>query len=247
MIRGLYSGAAGLRTQATRMSIMGNNLSNSSTPGFKQDVASVGPFPRLLLSRLVDGGQVAARVGAVGTGAGLREVSLDLHQGMLAESGKDLDLALDGAGFFALQAPDGVRYTRAGSFSRDADGQLSSSHGYPVLGEGGPILLPNGPVRVQTDGTVYVGEERVSRVQVIDFPAGTQFRKTGSDLLQADGGTEVTTANVRQFSLEASNVDPVNLMVDLMSASRAYESSQRLLQIQDQTLERAVNDVGRVG
>ncbi len=246
MIRGLYTGASGLRLQMTRLGILGNNLANASTPGYKQDVDAVASFPQLLLSRIRDTGQSIGLVGPVGTGAGLREETLDLRQGHLVDTAKPLDLALVGPGFFAVQTPEGVRYTRDGSFSRDSNGQLVTAQGYPVLGETGPITLPDGDPVVKPDGTIAVNNQPVARLRLLDFPQGTELKKTGDNLLTADGATPATQASVSQFTLEASNFDPVNGMIDLMAASRAYETNQRLLQIQDQTLERAVNDVGRV-
>jgi flagellar basal-body rod protein FlgF len=156
VIKGLYAGASAMRTQMARMAILGNNLSNATTPGYKQDVDAVGAFPKLLLTRMNANGKPAGQVGGVGTGAGLRQEQLDLAQGQISQTGKELDVALAGRGFFAVQTPDGVRYTRDGSFQRSADGTLVSAQGYPVLGQGGPITLPAGAVTIDSHGAVSV-------------------------------------------------------------------------------------------
>jgi flagellar basal-body rod protein FlgF len=228
------------------MAILGNNLSNAGTPGYKQDVDAVGAFPKLMLARLNANGNSAGQVGPVGTGAGLREEKLDLAQGKLAETGKELDLALAGRGFFAVQTPDGVRYTRDGAFQRSPDGQLVTAKGYQVLGEGGPIALPEGPVSIAADGAVSVGGQQVGKLQVTDFPDGTQLDKAGDNLLAAQGGAAAQQVEVKQGLLEGSNFDAVNEMVDLMAASRAYQTSAQMLQITDGTLQQAVSDIGKV-
>lgn len=246
MIRGIFAGTSALRMQMTRMTMMANNLVNAGTPGYKQDLTSVGRFPQLMLSRVVDGGRSAGSIGTVGTGAGVRESIIDLNQGDLADSQHELDMAIIGPGFFVVETPDGPRYTRDGSFNRAPDGTLVSADGHPVLGEGGPIVLPLGEVSVYSDGSIEVDDAAVGRLQIVDFPPEARFEKLGNNLLFAEGATPLEDRTVRQFTLELSNVDSVQAMIELMAASRAYETSQRLIQIQDQTLERAVNDVGRL-
>lgn len=244
MIRGVYAGASGLRAQQARIAAMANDLANSDTPGYKRDLGVIGAFPSLLLSRLSGG--ASAPVGKVGTGAGVTEMRLDLGQGSLTDSPRDLDLAIMGRGFFVVQTPQGTRYTRDGNLSRAPDGRLVNARGHRVQGADGDIVLPDGPVSVRADGALLVAGQEVGRLQVVSFPEAASLKKEGLSLVQAQGATPTDEAQVVQFSLERSNVDSVQLMVDLMVASRTYETNQRVLQIQDETLQRAVTEVGRV-
>ncbi len=243
MIRGIYSAASGLLAQMARQLAISNNLANLNTPGYRQDITSLEEYPALDLFRLFDG--QPAWVGALGTGVAAPPPMVDLAQGALVDTGRPLDLAISGPAFFAVQTPEGVRYTRDGSFSRNAQGFLVNSSGYPVLGEGGPVQLPEGEVLVSGDGTIAVGGQQIGRLLLTEFQPG-QVRKVGANLFEATGqGQPPANSAVNQGFLEMANVDLAQAVVDMMAATRSYEASLRLLQMQDEILSRSVNDVGR--
>lgn len=243
MIRGIYSAASGLLAQMARQLVTSNNLANLNTPGYRQDIASLREYPGLDLFRLFDGQM--SQVGQLGTGAATELGVVDLSQGALVDTGNPLDLAISGPAFFAIQTPDGIRYTRDGSFARDAQGLLVNSSGLPVLGEGGPILLPEGEVVVNGDGLVTVAGQQVGRLLLTEFQPG-QLRKVGSNLFEAlAAGQPPANSAVNQGFLEKANVDVTQAVVDMMAATRSYEASLRLLQMQDEILSKSVNEIGR--
>jgi flagellar basal-body rod protein FlgF len=244
MIRGIYSAASGLLAQMARQLAISNNLANLNTPGYRQDLTSLREYPGLDLFRLYDG--QAAQVGELGAGVATELGVVDLSQGALVDTGNPLDLAISGPAFFAVQTPEGIRYTRDGSFSRSAQGILVNALGFPVLGEGGtPIQLPDGEVTVDGDGTITAGGQQVGRLLLAEFQPG-QLRKAGSNLFEAlgAGGTAANSA-VNQGFLEMANVDVPQAVVDMMAATRSYEASLRLLQMQDEILSKSVNEIGR--
>lgn len=258
MNRGIRVSAAALTPLARAQEILANNLANVSTTGFRED--RVG-FERLLATTAQPGtGGANAGVqpgGAAPTGAGAtggpnaagalgaapalgRKV--DLEAGALDTTGGPLDLAIVGPGFFTVQTPDGPAYTRDGSFSLDAEGQLVHRSGNPLMGEGGPITLAAGSVfEVDTDGTVRVDGEAQGRLQVVSFTDPTTLRHAGRGLLASDvPGEPLETARVVQGSLESSNVDPVGTMVEMMTVLRSFEANHNALMTQDQTLAQLV-------
>jgi flagellar basal-body rod protein FlgG len=245
MLRGLYTAASGMMAQMTRQGIVANNLANATTPGYKQDIATQGFFQRLFLSRLDPAG--ASPLGALGSSAGAVSAHADFAQGALSDTGGELDLALTGDGFFAVQTPDGLQVTRNGAFGRDAEGRLTTTDGALVLGVDGPLTLPPGRVRVEGDGAISVDGQPAGRLQIVRFEAD-QLDKVGAGRFapRAGAAPQPATAAVNQGFLEASNVDLTRAVTDMMAASRSYEANQRMLQIQDDLLGKAVNEVGRL-
>ena len=169
MLRGIYTGAAGMVVQQDRLDAISNNLANVDTTGYKRDTAIQKAFPELLLRRMSDDGvtQFPARhpavgsfdsapvVGSVGTGVETNEVYTSFSQGGLKQTENSFDLALEGQGFFVVQTPYGERYTRNGSFLIGPEGMLVTKQGYPVLGEDGPIHLKLNNFVVNEDGVVF--------------------------------------------------------------------------------------------
>lgn len=172
MLRGIYTGAAGMAVQQNRLDALSNNLANVDTTGYKRDTPIQKAFPELLLRRMSDDGvrqfplrhfpvgsyDVAPVVGKVGTGVETNEYYTVFSQGPLKQTDNAFDLALEGEGFFAVQTPYGERYTRNGSFLIGPEGMLVTKQGYPVLGEDGPIQLKLNNFVVDEDGVIYQNE-----------------------------------------------------------------------------------------
>jgi flagellar basal-body rod protein FlgF/flagellar basal-body rod protein FlgG len=244
MDSGYYAALTGLMSKMDALDVAASNLANVSTAGYKSQkefysslTASLnGIVPRTQLNRAINDYGVLG--GAV--------VSLD--SGSLQKTGNDLDLALEGAGFFALQTPAGVRYTRNGNFRVDSKGHLTSSSGDPVLGEAGPITLASGQVSISPDGTISQKGGVLARLKVVDLPAG-QLTPEGSSLYSAPKGVEKPAADpqVRQGMIEASNIDPVNGMVQLIMIQRNTEMLQKALQIFSNDFNKtAAQEIARV-
>jgi len=214
MIRGLYTGAAGMVAQEHRMDALSNNLANVDTTGYKRDTSIHKAFPELLLRRMNDTGvyifpfgsvDVAPVVGRLGTGVEQNEVYTVFTQGSFKESGNPFDIALEGGGFFTVQTPQGERYTRNGSFILGKEGLLLTKEGYPVLGEKGPIRIKKNNFIIDQEGRVFQNAtfaddpdrlvsmeenewentEFVDRLKIVDFPEERYLKKQGSSMWMA--------------------------------------------------------------
>ena len=247
MIRGIYTAASGMIAESLRNDTISNNLANANTAGYKKDMAVTKDFASLLIERVNDGLQTPV-IGSMGTGSVVDEVATIQNAGSLRQTGNDLDFSIEGQGFFAVQTPNGVRYTRDGSFSRDSAGRLVTQDGYPVLGQdGAAIRLNGGKVNVAANGQVSVDGVNAGRLQVVQFANARALQKEGNNLyIAGNQQPQAATGTVRQGSLEMSNVNVVSEMVNLIAGYRAYEVNGKMVQAQDSTLDKAVNDVGKV-
>lgn len=224
MQRGLYIAASGMVAEQIRQDQIANDLANASTPGYKADRVAQRAFADLLLANTRN----SQPIGALTIGISADEMVTDLTPQPLRETGEPLDLAIVGEGWFAVQTPNGVRYTRNGQFTAAADGTLIDQRGNRVLGRDGQ------PVRVGADGRV---DPRTVGVFAI-----TGAAKQGDNLFtgvaagQADG-------TVRAGALEGSGVDPARTMVDMIASLRAFEAGQKVISTIDDTLRRTATQV----
>ncbi|HHW03958.1 MAG TPA: flagellar basal-body rod protein FlgF [Thermoanaerobacterales bacterium] len=255
MIRGLYTAASGLMAEMARTDVISNNLANVNTAGFKKDRAIFRAFPEMDIYRIDDPaasspmGEVDLRpfIGVLGTGVMLDEISTDFSPGPVKNTSNPLDLALAGDGFFEVQTPAGVRYTRDGSFTRDQEGYLVTAEGYYVLGQNGPVRLPGDEdISINRRGEIFSGGAFVDRLMVVDFADRRQLLKEGDNLYAANQQPVPSASEVIQGALESSNVNPIGEMVNLITAFRAYEASQKVVSANDDTLNKAVNEIARL-
>jgi flagellar basal-body rod protein FlgF len=263
MISGLYTAASGLVAQTQQQDVIANNLANVNTTGYKKDTALYVPFPTVFLNRINDekvpvpGGMADAMVpiGYMGRGVELRVDGIQPHtteEGSYVETTNNLDLALKGNGMFVVMTPDGQRYTRNGNFTLDADGVLVTQQGYPVLGQAGQIELNSTNIHIDENGNVFDDKTEIDTLRVAMFTKEDNLRKQGDNLFfKLDGlplpeDDRADTVQVKQGYLETSNVNVVREMVEMITAYRAYEASAKAIQSQDQTLSKAVNDVGAI-
>ena len=213
-------------------------------------------------------------IGKLGTGVELNELYTNFDQGALKETASDFDLALDGRGFFAVATPWGERYTRNGSFILGMEGFLETKEGYPVLGENGPIRVRANNFMIDKDGGVWVnaaydddpllmiGRESnlwedpvlLDVLKIVEFELDRYLEKQGSSLYresQTSGPAMIMLAGERprvfQGFLEASNVDPVIEMVQMIEVNRAYEANQKVIQTEEAALGTLINQVAKFG
>lgn len=215
--------------------------------------------------------EVAPVVGKLGTGVEQNELFTVFSQGAMKQTDSDFDLALEGGGFFTVQTAGGARYTRNGSFLMNSEGWLVTKEGDYVLGENGPIQIKKNNFMVDEDGVVWqnaalagdpqrlVGQteneweqtERVDRLQVVEFENTRYLKKQGGSLWAEteESGPAIipgtNRARVRQGFLEASNVNPVTAMVEMIEVQRAYEANQKAIQTHDALAGRLINEVIR--
>jgi flagellar basal-body rod protein FlgF len=244
MNSGYYSALTGLMAKTQAFDVVANNLANVNTPGYKAQ----REFYKSLMAIAGDQ-QMNPLNQAMNNFGVLGGATVDLRPGSLERTSNELDLALEGPGFFAIQTPAGLRYTRNGNFHLNAAGQLVTEAGNPVLGAQGPIELPSGPVSISEDGTVSVSGAVAAEMQLVEFPPGTVLQPEGNSYMIApDGSGQAASASrVRQGSLEASNINAVEGTVDLITLQRHTEMLQRALNIFHTEFNRtAVEDLPNV-
>ncbi len=256
MIRSLWISKTGLDSQQTQLDVISNNLANVSTNGFKRSRAV---FEDLLYQTVRQPGTQSSQTSQVPTGlqlgTGVRPVATTrmFTQGNLQATGNNLDLAINGQGFFQVQMPDGtVGYTRDGSFHRDSQGMLSTSNGFHVQPA---ITIPANALNVAVgqDGTVSVtvpgsaAPQTIGTLQLANFinPAGLAAHGQNIYLESAASGTPQTSAPglngtgvLNQGYVETSNVNVVEELVSMIQTQRAYEINSKAIQTSDQMLQR---------
>ncbi|NML43437.1 flagellar basal-body rod protein FlgF [Ramlibacter sp. G-1-2-2] len=236
MDRLIYTAASGARALMQRQDALTNNLANANTTGFRADQAVFRAVP-------VRGDGVPTRVAAVEATAGFDDAS-----GALETTGRPLDVAIQGKGWLAVQAPDGTEaYTRSGSLQVSPDGQLVTASGLPLQGEGGPLTVPPGAaVSITRDGTVSAQPatgpaQTVGKLKLVN-PQASELRKGEDGLLRMATGEDAAAddqVRLTPGALEGSNVNVVESMVGMIAASRQYETQMKLLQNAEQNDQRA--------
>jgi len=240
MIRGLYSAASGMLAITRAQETITNNIANVNTPGFKRNIPVYQSFSSFL-QREINNDTRQTR---------LQETPIDLAQGKLIFTDNTLDFALEGEGFFALSTPQGIAYTRNGSFSLDKENKLVTSKGFALLGEKGPLIIPTkdmAKLKFNRKGEMIIGEKVLDRIRIDVLPDVSFLYKIGKNTFQLSREiqtTRVTDTCIKQGYLETSNVDIIFEMVNLMDNLRVYEASQKMIQLQDITLDKLCNEIG---
>src|SRR5262245_17472944 len=231
-LNALKSTARTLSFYTRLQALTANNLANSDTEGFKADVMAARQI-----------GDPTFPVPVTRT---------DLSQGTMTATGRPLDLALEGPGFFVLQTAQGERLSRGGALALDAANRLSDRHGNLLLGQNGPVQLPlrYGTLEVQADGDVVVDGNRLDRLRLETVDDSTTLMKEGAGGYIPSTPTiavESSTTVIRQGSTEDSNQDTLKGTVDLVTIQRAYAANVDSLKALDSVLGTVVNEVGKVG
>jgi flagellar basal-body rod protein FlgF len=244
MDSGYYALLSGLLARSQELDTASNNTANTSTKGFR---AETNFFRDTILGPNAGNSQLNRALNDYGVLGG---DTVKLGQGQLTPTGNPLDLALQGSGFFAVQTVAGVRYTRAGNFTRGADGTLRTTKNQAVLGvNGAPIVVPPGQVDIALDGTVSVAGGVAGRLEVVDFPKGTALVPEGATLLRAPAQSAVPSASteVHQGSLEGANIDAVTGTINMTLIAREAEMMQKALSIFYADLDKtATEDLAKV-
>ncbi|MGC8718140.1 MAG: flagellar hook-basal body protein [bacterium] len=240
MFRGLYTGASGMLGELVRVDVISNNLANSSTVGYKRDQAVFRSYPEVFvfeLKRLQD----PHPVGSLGTGVFLDQVVTPDISGPFIPSDRALDIAVKN-GYLVVETPQGERYTKNGRLLVNNNGYLVTSDGYRVLGERGPIFIGQGEPMINQRGEVILNNHTLDTLRVVNPQQGV-IEKIGNNLLNFNPTS--IQPYIEPFALENSNVNTVREMVELISAYRAYESNQKVIQAEDGITDRLISDLGR--
>ena len=237
--------------ESLRADVTSNNLANANTAGFKKDFAIIKDYASRQIRRVHDGA-TELEIGNMGAGAWLDTIATHHSGGIMRVTNNTLDVAIEGKGFFAVQTPAGVRYTRNGSFTRSAGGELVTQDGFQVLGLNGPIVLDPagqaGKVTIAEDGRLFLDQVENNTFQINTFAEEHRLRKEGASLFRPPEGVtpEVANPTLRQGFLELSNVNVISEMVNMIAGFRAYETNSKVVQTHDSLLDKAVNEVARV-
>jgi flagellar basal-body rod protein FlgF/flagellar basal-body rod protein FlgG len=245
MSSGYYAACTGLISRTQALDTIANNLANVSTAGFRAThnvfssiLATTGNSPLSVLN------QDANDYGV------LSGTQLDNSQGALTPTGNDLDLAVEGTGYFTVQTAGGTVYTRAGNFHVSPQGQLVTSAGDPVLGDVGPITIVGEPVSISADGTISVNGAISGQLKLAEFAPTVKIQSAGGTYYYtapAGAAVAATDSKVRQGMLENSNVNPVSSAIELITAQREVETMRRALSMFSTELDKtAAQDLPRV-
>ncbi len=239
----MYSALFGALSTEKRLDLSANNLANVNTTGYKRDRVSfedtflryahdyhVDPRGNIRAKELFPRADLIAK-------PRLAQQQIDFSQGALQLTGNPLDLAIQGQGFFKVAGPGGTAYTRNGAFHRSAEGMLVTDQDLPVLGNGGPIQLPEGAdISVDGAGAIYVDGAQVGQLDVVRVQNPDALKKYGANLyMPQDGATiqegpaEEAETQVAQGYLEKPNVEVVEEMVNMIETQRTYEAYQKVI------------------
>lgn len=257
MVKGLYTAYTGMLNQQNKMDVIANNLANAATTGYKKEGSTSQAFDTVLAYKIKDQtvGARAQNIGTMSLGVKIGENYTDYSQGAFKTTGNTYDLALSGDGFFCIQftnksGTDSIKYTRDGSFTLNVDGYLVTKDGDYVLDEDGQKIKldPLSDSSIDQNGTIYQNDQAVATIGLQDFEDYNYLEHYGENYYQPVDGAEFKDADAQVFEgyLEASNIQVVTEMVNLISVTRAYESNQKMIQTIDSTLDKAVNQLGSV-
>lgn len=267
MIKGLYSAVSAMITGLDRQSLITHNAANLDTPGFKQIMMTMEEFKQtgvFTAKSAIDpassfGGSVAfdenrfvdiQYIGSHGLGVETALEETNHNQGALLSTEEPLDMAIEGSGYFKLQTPDGMVYTRDGRFNLNANREVVSVDGFYLMDENEQkITIPEGSIiEVDGNGNIYIDDNDVTKITLVSFENELESLERASDntfsaIIEPDGETIGT---ISQGYLESSNVDVAQLMTQMVSVVRSYEAAQQLVTIQDELLGRSISTLGRI-
>lgn len=246
VVRGFYTAGSGMITSGRKLDIAGENISNSSTSGYKKDEVVTGSFADQLISKIGNGSNP---IGSVSMGQAINSTNVDFEQGAITETGNPFDLAISGEGFFTVQGKDNATYyTRNGHFELDNQGFITNADGARLLGVNGAINTGGQLFTVSSDGGVYIGNTLIDNLSIYNPTDTSTMVKHGSSGMFTDNGMSAQkpfTGSIGQGYVESSNVSMVDEMMGMMSSQRSFQSCSQVVKMIDETIEQAVQ-IGRM-
>jgi flagellar basal-body rod protein FlgF len=235
MINGLYSGATALDVFARQQELVSSNLAHLNTPGHRRMLFSFEEKNQAI-------GNESKRV----PGTEVNQIGVDFSQGRHESTGRQLDLAIKGDGFFAYQGENEMVYSRSGVLFRDPGGQLVNGDGLPILNDGSPIVVPTNiserDLVVDSAGTVFANGAEIGKITVVQFDDNQLLSSENSTYFRAGAaqpspGEDVT---IHQGMRELSNAHPVSELINLIIGSRHFEAAQRAIRTISETIQENV-------
>lgn len=277
MLRGIYTSASGMIVQMDKEDVLANNLANADTAGFKKDQTIIKEFPGFEIfrkddERVITNGDVESKltkIGTLGTGAVVKDVVTNFEPGAILQTGNSNDFAINGDGFFAVDTPTGAKLTRSGNFYIDTNNYLVDGKGNRVLaantGNRAGYIRVTGELNISESGDISgaVIENSVKNFPNLSIQGNingslasfnvadkNQLIKEGDNYYSLAGNSQAVLSQNRgivQGSIEKSNISVVKEMVEMIQCSRSYETNQKVLTAQDETLNKVVTEVGKWG
>ena len=231
MNSGLYTAFSGMQAQLDALEILANNLANVNTTAFKEQNSFI-----TLLNKSVESTEESGALARTVNQSVMTRAATNMMEGSLAATQRDLDIAIEGNGFLAVQTPNGIRYTRNGNLQLGNNFVLSTSEGFPVLGtdKNRPITLGPGMVQINKDGEVSLDGERMGRLKVVTFEDLSLLKKEGNSLFIGPGDSsaeKTSNAKIKAGFLEQSNVNPVASIVKMVGVLRHFEAIQKSINL----------------
>ncbi len=244
---GLLEALEAAQLMDRRLTVTTNNLANVDTPGYKADSIA---FIEVLMKKI---GPKYKKIYKES------QSIIKIEQGVLEYTGDPLHLAIVGEGFFKIQTPNGIAYTRAGNFTLDRERRLVTPEGYPVLANGTPVVvdpgmtregyitMENSKLQVSPEGILSIDMTEIGRLDVVTFDDYRKIKKLGQNLYVSEGAKEIRAENyeIKQGYIEKSNVNPIREMVNLIEIQRTFEAIQRSIRSLDEETERLITTTQR--
>ncbi len=244
MVRGFYALGSGMLTQSRILTGISNNLANAETIGYKKQEVSATTFGDMVINR-VDSQKTP--IGSMSMITLADRTNIIHSQGALKDTGRSLDFAIQGEGFFAVQGQNGTVYTRNGSFNVDQEGYLVLKDQGRVLGDNGPIHIGTDNFTADSEGNLSVNGALAGRIAVYNFADYNNLKITGEGMFTAAGGaTMMQNPDIQWKKTEGSNVNPSEEMTNAISVQRNLQTCSQALKMYDQELAKAVTDIGKI-
>ncbi len=258
MVKGLYTAYTGMINEQKRLDVLSNNLANADTNGYKKEGTTSQTFADELAIKIKDTSSygLAQKLGTISMGVHIGETYTDYSTGSFKVTDNSTDFAIKGDGFFAIaytdkQGNSSVKYTRDGAFTVNTQGYLVTKDINDARNgnvNGRIQVDPTQKITVDELGNIYQNDQQVGTIGIVDFADYDYLAKYGENMYDLVNGGTVTAADGRivQGTLESSNVNVVSEMVNMITISRAYQAGQKVINTIDETLDKAVNQVGNV-
>ena len=234
---GLIEGTETMLAQEQRLNQIANNLANVNTTGYKKENITFWE----MMFKAADN---RPRVGKA------LKVIIDQQQGPAEQTDNPLDFAINGRGFFKIQTPNGIRYTRNGNFTLNGVGQLSTTDGNLVLGDGGPIVLKNDKISVAKNGQISANGRIINKLSLVTFADLHNLTKEGANLFKLKAGSaragQASSPDIQQGYLEGSNVNIIKGMTEMIDLQRSYQAQQKAIQTIDEIDQQSIAKVGNL-
>ncbi|WBW95408.1 flagellar hook-basal body complex protein [Oceanirhabdus sp. W0125-5] len=253
MIRGMYTALSGMIVEEKKQGVISNNLANSNTIGYKAQRVNNKSFNEVLLKNGdTSTGTGENELGNVSFGVEIDDISTNYKQGAFKATDKATDLALEGSGFFVVTGANGQKfYTRNGNFKKDIAGFLIDNNGNRLTskndsGEITDIFVGNKELSINERGEVYLDKILSYQLNLVDFEDYKNLQKVGDNLFKNEDEEIDSKAYIQQGQLEMANVNASDEYADMITAYRSFESNYKVLSMIDKSLDKSVNQLGRV-